>query len=101
MIWITFDRSIDVRGDRRDPDGVETHAMNVVEVFDNAPPVSSAVDFIIGIARRKRAIADREPICHNLFALLEIEMLSELSSAYLVDRARLPVLGGRSEGGSR
>ena len=58
MVWIAFYRSVDIRGYRRDPDSIEAHAMDVVEMVDDAPPVAAAVDLVVRIARWKRTIAN-------------------------------------------
>ena len=44
-------REVDLLGDGRDPDGVEAHALDVVEMADGALIGSSAVYSVAGVAR--------------------------------------------------
>lgn len=62
-----FRDAIDLFDNRRDPDGSEPHALDVVEFGDQASPGSSAVDRLRCITpRRGREVGPRKSVRDNL-----------------------------------
>lgn len=75
--------ALDVLGDRRDPDSVEAHALNIVQSVNDASPGAAAVLPATGIT------------CCGRAAVRSGEAISE----ELVDAAASPFFGTSSESG--
>ena len=50
----------------RDPNGVETHALDVIQLLDDTLPCSATILAIFSVACRAGAVGRREPICDQL-----------------------------------
>lgn len=66
MVCLTIVGAIDSGGDRRDPDSIETHALDIVELMHDATPVASAILLIGRVAGRGRTVPKCETIGHDL-----------------------------------
>ena len=58
--------SLEVLHNGRDPDGVEAHVLDVVELADDALPCTTAVDSVGRVARRAGAVGCSEPVGDKL-----------------------------------
>lgn len=66
--------TLDVLHNRRYPDSIETHILDIIQFADNTFPVSTAVDAVAGIAAGRRAISDSEPVGDELGWRIEVRM---------------------------
>lgn len=69
MVCLTIVRAIDSSGDRRNPDSIETHALDIIELMHDATPVASAIFLIGRVAGRSRTVPKCETIGHDLRGL--------------------------------
>ena len=59
-------RSLHILDNGRDPNSVETHALDVIQLLDDTLPCSATVLAIFSVACRAGAVGRREPVCDQL-----------------------------------
>lgn len=58
--------ALEIGRDRRDPYGVEPHALDIFEVIHDSLPRTTAIFALASVARRRRVIRSSEPVCDEL-----------------------------------
>jgi len=62
--------ALDIGRDRRDPYGVESHALDVVKMTRNPLPRATTIFAFTSIAGSRRVIGSGEPVCDELRVFL-------------------------------
>lgn len=98
--------ALHIRDDGGDPNGVETHVLDVVQLAGHALPRSTAILPVCRVASGARAVWSSESVDHELgwqTAIVSIRCafwdVVSPTVTYLVDGAVAPLLGGGSKDG--
>ena len=88
-------RPIEVRDDWRDPDGIETHVLDVIQVIYDAFVGATTIFAVLRVASRPRPICKSEPVRDKLVTI-EVRAEKETrKTTYLVNRTAAPITSRR------
>ena len=88
-------RPFEVRDNWRDPDGIETHVLDVIQVIYDAFVGATTIPAVLRIASRPRPICKCEPVRDKLVTIRVRAERDTRKTAYLVNRAAAPITSGR------
>jgi p-aminobenzoyl-glutamate transporter AbgT len=85
--------TLEIGRDGRNPQCVESHALDIVEVVHNSLPRPTAVFAFTRVAGHSCVISSGKPVCEKLHYPVRCAPSPNTPAGYLIDGSRAPICG--------